>query len=1722
MWTLDTEYDKWYRQTDKLTKDNFDFLKQSLDSVRFYSKCLSGATYYPVNDLDNIYDILGSYVPRNWYVTSPYGTTIPTNNPRPISSTSSVEYYDKYLKDYGLTLKNLFTPKRLIDDSLNNFIYVDVCTTESIEFLTNKKVGLVIDDVRLKEGHRVLVKNQTTTVTLSNLIDAASYFYPKNYYVSPNQPVGSVDTDYFYYNEENGIYIYKNSKLVRESDLDLYEDCVRYSICSKLGTTNKDKQFHLTRMGDGYYPTTSDNQPIEFIEKHNWIIRNRVDYNNVLDLNYYDSLKHPEQTYYDNVSGFTYSIPERFIGVGEFGGIVNYQNGIEHIINNKFKINIRSIVEVSGYYWVCGDEGTILKISKINFEIQKTSIGVLSSLRSISFFNDLRGVVVGDFNIIYYTNDGGHNWTAISVPDFSGYSYNKVIYYSIGKFYVVGDSGVFLEFILTGGDWTINKKRVAKYIDDDDEYVLVEDINSIVSFTSSNWGLSYSITSGLTASIPSYKEGLMLVTSNNNFIVYDINGFVGYDFLYLDFPSSYGDLNSVTWKSNTNEFYFSGQEVYSFDINNFQTIGSSVSNIITGATGATLSQNVYANNIKDYNQSELLVVGNNSLFDYATYSYLIDQVLDSTFAVRLKSKLLFLDYDIASKLNFFDDQQNYRLPNSLTFSTISFTTSSYFNLSPFDNQTNWLTYWSDRLKTFEYYSSNSTISDLTKVEMSFTFSYYSTATSSTSLSLTSSQITISYNDIVNLAPNIGDSSTFGPGITNSLPKPSRYVGYGLTPISAPSATYSIYLYDYLMVLSFDSSNPSELGDVIRLESDILNDDFIINKVVTLGSNNYYYLYTDFNENILNDLKSSTYSITITNLNKYKNIDELNTRFNLHPISNAFDMIYSASSSIVEVSTKFNNLTAYYNLGTEIDLTGSTYSMSYKDTFLKFGYKPTYDILSYLENINSILFSPAKEFLAMPVYSYIPSTDYQYYVGFSGLTAGNIYIDTSSTTNKLVFGEDLKLEWESLFTYTYVDISLTTWFDIQASTGLKVSNTDRLLIINKYQVDSYLGSGKKVYIIEFHKKLNYDEGCDIENISITSRRFLSQISSDLQEISNMQRPLSITSTFDELSVNAFTYSNYESGLNFKFHTDSYAKILLSDPDVISNLSGVIYTDYKNELSLNITKLDKEIDVSILSTTNFATGSNNYLYISCLDKHGLEEGDGVVLDFTGGTGSSQQLNPHYFGFHTAGVFPGDEYNFFVYTQFGIPSLIGPDPGTVKYVRKDPFLNYQPVDLIDLGVDRKTKISINLQPENVDLVGSVHKLINVDYTNYKFKLYDGLTLDIINTLYPWILEAEISDAKIGMDSNMNLIWYTGVWYCGRWFGNSNGKVATWVSGTWISGDWYGGVWKSNTIVDKLITIDVQKISDTKSSTWYDGRWYDGTWENGTWQNGRWYGGTWSSGEWFNGIWNDGTWLDGRFTGGIWVLGNWKNGIFSTDNKPAYWLDGIWDGGDFENGMWYNGVWDQKNGKRSRFGVNSFNSRTSTWHAGKWVAGEFHSRLNKNDQGLPIVSDLHKLSIWKTGIWSSGEWYGGICYNTSFRSGKWHGGILEDIQIIGIDTTENSFQLNGVFKFNIGDIIKVTDNQYGGTYSVYGSNDIPSTYTVLYQTEDVNGKYSTIYVDDDLSFNGTYSYSITEKDLNLKIVSYFEGSTWESGIWMNGIFNNGLWDGGIWYNGVFNGTWG
>ena len=2493
MWTYNSTYNKWSSSDDKLIKSDFDFLKQELKATRFYAKSLSGSTYLPINGTDDVYDILGKYQPRNWYISivgSPYSiTTIPSQNATPIDAGSSYNYYTKYLSEYGLTLKNLFTPNRLIKDSMGNYNYVDVATTDLLD-LSITDINLTIDGVRLINGQKVLVKNQVSNITLLNTINPNTYF-SGNYTIVQNLG-GTVE--YQYYNEENGLYKYSNGSLVRDVDLDDYKKCIRYSVSVKLGTNNKGKQFHLSRLLDGYYPTTSLNQPIEFMEKHNWILRNRVDYNNLFEINYYDIIKHGTQSY--SLDSVTYSIPTRTISVGEFGVILNTQEGKSNIIPNKYKVNLRGISETTNYYWICGDENTVLKVRKHDFNIERIltenvpslqPLIVKTNLKSISFFNDLRGVVVGELNTILYTKNGGYKWERIELDDFNTFNYNKVLYTTNTSFFIAGNVGVLIEMVETIGGWVAYKRRVSRKIDDDDEYLLVDNINDLYKTTISTWGLSYSYS---TQSIPANKELLFLACNNNIISAYDINNSfseLGTDFIYFDFGADYGDIKNITRRKGTNYFYFTGTDkvneedgVFSFNINSFSYLGtgSSYSNTTISSAVSEYS-NIYPNEIFDYDGNELLICGNTSLLKSSGYSPINFTTLDSTFEDKLKSKLLVLDYDIASKLNFFTDVGEYRLPNSLNFNSDNITTTgSYIGFKPIEHaltttntgtysEKNWIEYWRDREKTFEFYS-NTPLSDSSKVLMSTTFSHVFYGSS---FSFTGSNITGSASQMLHLAPtitisnsvknvsikntgsgyatssnavstiggsgtglkvdieaslglitsveivdrgygyNVGDIVTVVGG-TGSIKidsiknySQSKYNGYGLTAISAATSAHNIFLYDYLMVVRLLSSTFSvNVGDVMRFESVVVDGEFVINNIKTFGSYKYVYMYTDFNQNIITDLQSTTYSVVLTNLNKYTTSDELKYRFNQHPISTAYKLdtveyvpttstkwtwgtppttsgnlfpgaigvtVFLSSSFVLninclsnsgtnyssdfaalpvgtswkfsdisgnsiyytqtslgtnntsyyqfvltyvsgtiwipsvgdiitveaiglggylgsnlfEISARFNSDTSYYNLqtsfntgsvlplltngftysfsggisassvitsltysfsggisssnvpviiagtgtagfsgdggpavdaeldypiglaydhfsnlyitdtnngrlrmvdaitgdintisgntpggygpeptfanasdlyepsdvaidssgriyistisgsgsapynvvrridsggiidiyagslygsgayggdgvpantaklnspqaicidnnnnflyicdtynnrvrrvdlvtdiisdfagngfqgfggdtglalvgslnlptavsvnsigdvyiadsgnnrirkvslgriftvagngaagyggdgmpavltrlnnptGVAVDMNGNIYiadsdnnrirlvkpnniistftiipgtekinkviitptqdiaystsltsgsggsvyflekpevpatlsgqltflpvdgdtstleldgvpyvytfrnspsltseiqtdttindtlnnllagitpsfssssvstnfinleadagygsspngspnwflnfysivttletlstlsgtmsflpldgdtsilnlngtsstytfrnspslsndiqisgtingclnnlilgitssaistyllstsasstsfnlisasgygsipnataswslslfsttggvftevsnDMVYTSGFLKFGYSPTYNLMDYLTSINNIgdlnpTFYASKEYLAMPEYRGIP---------FGSLTSSTAYIDTNGMTysggamymtgNKILLGDDLKLEWDSIFLNTFVDVNIY---------GSVTYSTTKLLVLNKYY--DYNNSA---YAIEFHKRLNFTLGdpniLSGGSLDIISRRQLYQISEDLQYLNNIQRSEGkITEVYQGL-----TYSNYENELNFKIPTDSYVKILLSDAETIQSLSSIIYVDDKNELALNITKLSKEYVVPISNTSNFS----GKLYISCSQKHDLFTGDSAVLEFNGGSQSSQALNQQYFGYHV--ITKITDYDFVTDIDYGSSVLVGNDIGFVKYIKQDPFFNYQPVDIIDYGVDQKGEQSIELSIENIKLSETKYSLIDVDYEKYRFRLIDGLNFETLNLSYQWLLEAEISGAVIGLNGT-DIVWYKGTWESGRWFGG------TWQSGVWMSGDWYGGTWNSNITTDKILSVKVDtKTNDKEQSLWFDGRWYDGIWNNGTWNNGRWYGGTWNDGMWNKGIWNDGTWNKGLFEGGIWVLGTWNSGTFNTNSEPAYWLDGQWKSGDFENGMWYNGNWEQKNGL-SRFGTKAFNSRTATWHGGKWISGSFYSKLLTDINGKADVSETHKYSIWKTGQWSSGEWYGGIAYNMDFKTGTWYGGILEDIQIIGIDTVENTFILNGIFKFNLGDVITIIDNQVNNSNSVFGSNSNPSKYIILKQDEDSVNETTIIYVNRNLSAIG--SAVTSPVNTGLRIVSRFKNLNWKSGIWTNGIFENGLWEGGIWYNGIFEATW-
>jgi hypothetical protein len=1982
-WQVNVDTGKWISSNDRLDKSDYDAIREELQKLRFYQKCLSGSTYVGVHspaignqtnsDIDNIYGILDNYTPRSFYydgLNIPYIQQFTPPLPEDatlIGTTQSIlDFTSRDMGEYNFTLKNLFTPERLINDQKENLFYVDLTTTESIDDISIKFESLIVDSIRAIDGHRILLKDQYESVTILSSIDPDTYFYG-GYEV---ESTSGGNTTYKIPSSENGVYTYNKRRLVRSDELDDYDSVLKYSICSKLGNINREKQFKLSRLNSGYFPLWNSTDPtypsspvlgdsLEFVESHNWVLRNRMDYNNLFELVLNDTLKHGTQSFQLELNSgsqsnyVTYSIPESTLSVGEFGVIFNHQEGVTNIIDSKYKVTLRSISETSRYYWVCGDEGVVLRINKHDHAIKRiklefreydpktsSSRQVITTLKSISFFNELRGCIVGKFNQIWVTSDGGKNWKQIYLPDFDGYNFNSVTFSNIDRFYVGGDNGVFIEFEYKLGNWQAHKRRISKYVDGfEDEYVLVDDINDIHYFNSSN------------------LEFVAIGCENNILYLYDISGFINSsnpnlepaDFWFVQDDSTlindFGNISSVTWTNGSNLVLSTLDSIYETNVFN-GTVSSTSSNILSASFSIISTQSGVNSLFSD--DVDLLSAGNFSLWQTMPIGSTVStNVYDSDYFNRLKPRLLFLDYDIGSKLYWFDDYGQYRLPDrtSVDVDYLLSGGSSYLAMNPNTetlynsntmttmtySETNWITYWKDRQKTFEYYTS---LDESNVVEPSFTFS--SSIEIGKTFSYSTASISVDYNDILPLMPSATPLHA-DPNVDQE----SRYRSIAGTLITAPMSSSDLFFWDYLGVWKttvIDTDTPPEVGDVLRINSDVFDGKFVINKILrdnckkvntggtatfkisgkipytsqeirvsgvsltdgvvsafpvinppastwatllsdainantvnglghgytstifnsgltwfitiqapsyivavsydrtyertttntqafswaTVNICDYYsYFYTDFTQNILNNIPQSTQNTVVRNLNKYpvgvtqSNVDYFVDNFNDHYANLSYDCeVVGGNTQSFMIEGKYSQWSAYYNLQSKIDVfdgfNTDTYSteIKYPSGFLNFGYTPTYNLLSYLNYLNPGEYLPTKEFYSMPNYELVPGPNSP-----QPLT-DQIYIDVGVETNLLKIGSNLKHIWDSLLKWTFVDVTVD---------GPLNSNvlTERLLIINK-DYDSI----NDWYIVEFHDKLNYSTSGDIDTINITSRRTLQQISDDLQYINRLHRPewLSQVSYDKTLSLQTGSWLNYETDIDFKIPTDSYCKVLLSDSKLLADLTGVFYTDYKYELATQVTKLKREYSFNVSSITV----NGGYYQFNFIEPHRLDNYDQVLV---GLNGVSTDYPEELLGVHHIKVV--NAYS------IKVPILsIGLYPTqnfNISHIKNDDFLNFQPVDLFDMGVgDKKIKQSVEIPIEKYDIDGAKYNLVDIDLTKYKFRLIDGLDLVTLNARFPWILDAEISDAVIGLDSNGGLVWYKGLWFCGRWFGGR------WVSGRWLSGDWYSGEWTSKFINNGYIKIDIdEQKTDFYNSIWYGGRWFGGEWDNGTWYDGRWYNGTWNNGRWFDGTWNDGTWENGFFKSGIWVLGEWRNGIYNQTNGPSYWLDGKFTGGDFENGTWYNGVFDEKNDKVSRFGTKSTNSRPSLWRSGKFLRGQFHSYLNVDGDGNPEVSLSHKYSKWKTGLFAGGDFYGGVSSLINFKNTTWHGGISECVDVTYINATSSTITLDGEYDFNVNDEFYLVDDGNGGTFSLYGSVEDPRRYSVLntdydsvndttdvavsvnlltsltnnpiegywnlasittnfdftlttivptYSVTSYSNAMPDLYVDSnwtiinqsidfvqsnppglsltwpvtynstDITFDvgfGSFDYDVIygpnalsmtfsmipdplvpsfrflwyfEKiplsgtPSNLKAVSSFDNSRWDSGIWYNGVFIGGQFNGGSWYDGYFEGNWG
>ena len=1643
MWNLNSDTNQWNNTTTSLTKDNFNSYKQALQDTRFYSKIKSGSCYSSIYDLNNIYDKIQYRDFNTWVISSSYSNYNTSNSN--ILDKNSYATFSNYCKEYAFTEKNYFTPTKLIEYNFNNFIYVDLCLDVNSDL---SAVFTTIDGISLINNQLILVIGQTNQI-------------------------------------ENGVYIVNNLHLSRTDKLNTYDKSINFTVSVRKGSIYQGSKFILQRKSDGYYPTDGID-PINFIQGDSYCLRNQLDYHNFYDNNFYDIKFFNEISYYSNIYNNTFDLPSRTISVGDFGIILCTQNGSSNLIDNKFKNNLRSIDENENYYFIVGELGTLLKIDKITFQIESINLNTYNNFNHIIFYNKVYGVIVGDNNTILFTKDG-INWVDISQEYLNGESFNKAVFLDISNLYIVGNNGVFLELTYTNSNWIIYKRDVIQNDPIKGDYLLVYDIKDVAVIGITNSVISYN-NSNITLS----GNFVIFSTLENKIILYDKykqNG--DYYFLYLNIATNktgdYGDIyNLKTFNSDSN-IYFSSDYVYSFDIRNLNLL-SPDSNILSSTYSANILCNTYVNNFTIDSNNYLYVCGNNFLLDSsdtsiisASYSYDVNSGFNQLYNAysTYGSKMLFLDYDIAAKTNFFDTSGNYILPNSIT---MSFTNSlSFSGITNSNNITyfSWLDYDKDINKTYIYYTS---IIDDNQVLYNTTFLQVGSE-SNYIASYTSSQITKNLSDILPLAPNI------------NLPKNSKFIA-GTISLTASSSNYNVFIYKSLIIFKVLSSNFNNINgyysDIINFKANNINTNLIINNTYNSGGYLYLYCYHDFTQNMINNIIKE--NITITNLNKYHDVNSLINNFNNHFIGKGYQI--SGNTSSLTITPLFNDSTTYYNMEVQIN----DNSMYYSDSYKTFGFTPTYNIYDYLSSVNNNLFGPSasipKAFYTMPIYTGIPMN------ANSNFTSDNIYIDTgaSTNTNKLLMGTNLKFQWETFWVNTFVDITLYT-------TGSSYSTTQLLI------TDKYFDEVENGYILEFNKQINYSNSI-LLSIDIKSRNTLQQISNDLQLLNNIQKPSY------QKSQASFGTTNFNKSFNTKFSTDSYAKILLSDGDIKKNLTGIIFTDNNYELAACIINLNS-IDKFDITDSSYNYNEQNYLKVKTSKVNGLNKGDAVSINFN----STNYSNCYGFQIVLGIISDTEFYTDRIYNALDTP----PTTGTLYINKFDPFFNYQPIDLFNVGLDLVPQIALKIDPNNIQISGSSYSLVNLDPNNYTYKLVDDLSMSELsnNSNYYWILDAELSNAIIGKDKN-GIVFYKGDWIYGRWFGG------TWYSGTWYDGEWNGGSWNSYKVNYNGVSTNVQTNVDNTQSKWLSGRWYAGDWNGGIWEDGRWYDGNFNNGVWNGGVWNGGNWYNGEFSSGIWINGVWNGGLFNCNNGISYWLDGVWNGGDFQNGVWFNGLFNQPKDKLSRFGTMAFNTRPAIWLSGKFNGGEFHSSLNSDSSGFPIKSSVNYYSFWKTGIWNGGTWYGGIAHAIDFNSGTWYGGVIEDIPILGLSTSTNSqLKIGGDFRYNIeDDIYLLNDSNISTTYS-----RIAGTTSGSYQTFKVIGSeqqsgsysYTIITIDADLSediYLGTSSNIGFNDDslpyLGIKLTSYFNNSVWESGVWTSGIFEDGYFLGGIWYDGVFKSNWG
>jgi hypothetical protein len=523
----------------------------------------------------------------------------------------------------------------------------------------------------------------------------------------------------------------------------------------------------------------------------------------------------------------------------------------------------------------------------------------------------------------------------------------------------------------------------------------------------------------------------------------------------------------------------------------------------------------------------------------------------------------------------------------------------------------------------------------------------------------------------------------------------------------------------------------------------------------------------------------------------------------------------------------------------------------------------------------------------------------------------------------------------------------------------------------------------------------------------------------QTIVDLDSPFKVTPT--TASDMDYFYNHTEVHVNTDYR--SYIIDMGDDYFIIEKPTG---------LTSSITSISTDYSLTGISSALYDVYKNIDIYES--GKYYNEKDDGERKNICSAYNDIISNNEYIMKYTTGTITPNEDNKYILklynYRNSGNTELSG---NTMEYTDwyydNDPNLRLYPADLLDVGIDKQTKMPIPIETSNLlisDTIASGHTLsLLLDYTKQPIKLVNGMTLEKLKVKYGWIFNAKVKDAIIG-ENEYGLVWYKGEWLCGEW-----------VDGTWYNGIFHDGIWKNGRwysylvdykqllINDRFKILDENKIySNFRNGVWRNGDFYNGIFGDDISITGytskvfldhtsilpdNLYVATWKYGRFHKGEFKNSIWENGIFFYGDMYDGYWKDGTFYTGTFKGNWWKGNFLGGDFISGIWESGLFTTSSNVKARFGYNDYtcSATTTEWWDGTMNAAEVYAGITE-----PI--NYNRTHIY-FGTIKNSKFYAGHIFACLFYRSWFYNGVFgtwdSDILLSGSTVFQEGQFMNGIW---------------------------------------------------------------------------------------------------------------